>query len=256
MPHAAERESGRRGRRSAAVTRARAPRRPWRQHRQRHAPRRRRRSARRVPPPTPSRPGPPPRIQRRSWYGAAGSLVTDQRHCGGVLSSPRRIPVASAVERELGDSLVADVGAEQLATGPALAAPVPGFLHFEDEPGRRRIEPPPRHRPLPGASGEPQRDAVPGAGGLQPPGRHGEVAEHVRGEQAVRHRTGLKEPDELLGERVGAGLMLGEGGGGHDDTPAAARLAPTTATFASRASFGLNSTIWVLAVTTGVCPAG
>ena len=92
--------------------------------------------------------------------------------------------------------------------------------------------------------------------GLHPPGRHGEVAEHVGREQAVRHFTGLKELDELLSERVGAGLVLRGGHGGHADAPAAARLAPTTVMVALSGSVGLNSTISVPAVMTGVCPAG
>lgn len=137
------------------------------------------------------------------------------------------------------------------------AARVPGLLDFEDEPARRRIEPPPWHRPLPRVAGKPQREAVLNAGGLQPPGRHGEVAEHVGGEQAVGHLIGLKELDELLGERVGAGLVLREGGGGHADPPAAAaRLVPTTVMVALSAPVGLNSTTSVPAVMTGVCPAG
>ena len=55
----------------------------------------------------------------------------------------------------------------------------------------------------------------------------------------------------------GAGLVLPECGGGHDDAPAAAaRLAPTTVMVALSASVGLNSTTSVPAVMTGVCPAG
>src|SRR5215475_8983830 len=174
-----------------------------------------------------------------------------------MLGTARRVPVTGAVDRKLGDALVADVGAEQLATGPVLAARLPGLLEFEDEPGRCRIEPPPRHLARPWVPGESHRDAVSGTRGLQPPGRHGEVAEHVGGEQAVRNLIGLKEVDELLGDRVGARLVRRDRGGGHDDTPAlAARLAPRTAMVAWSASVGLNSTTSVPAVMAGVCPAG
>ena len=117
-----------------------------------------------------------------------------------------------------------------------------------------------RHRgavPRPGVAGEPQRDAVLHTGGLQPPGRQGQVTEHAGREQAVRHLTGPEELDQLLGERVGAGLVLRGGHGGQADAPAAAaRLAPTTVMVALSASVGLNSTTSVPAVMTGVCPAG
>src|SRR3954454_6728383 len=83
---------------------------------------------------------------------------------------------------------------------------------------------------------------------LQAPQRHGEVAEHIRGEEPIRGGSRLEERDELVGQ-VAARLVVRA-----HSAPTADMLAPSTAIVFCSSMDGLNSTTSVPAVTMGTCP--
>ena len=104
-------------------------------------------------------------------------------HRGSVLGLPRRVPVAGAIDGELGDRPRRPMSARNnLAAASSAALASQRSSNSKTNPDGVGSN---RHRgtvPCPGSAGQPQRDAVPDTAGLQPPGRHGEVAEHVGGE--------------------------------------------------------------------------
>jgi hypothetical protein len=132
-----------------------------------------------------------------------------------------------------------DVGTEELAAVPELPALLPGLLHLQHEAGGRRVEPLTRNLPRHRVTGETQRDDIPDPPRLQPPGRHREIAEDLRGEQPRRRLSGLPEHDELARDHLDT---VGHHRG-HDLTSACCSMfAPTTAIVDCRAGGGLNST--------------
>jgi hypothetical protein len=100
-----------------------------------------------------------------------------------------------------------------------------------------------------------QRHGVVDALRLEPPLRHGEVDEHVGGEQSLRRGAGLQERDELVGQLPGR-VLGADLHGAHRVPPAWLMLAATTAVVSRSFSVGLKSTVSVPATTTGTCPGG
>src|SRR4051794_11178418 len=97
---------------------------------------------------------------------AAAMSRPQQGHGRGVLGATSRAPVARAVDGELGDAVLADVGAKHLPARPVVPVPVPVLLELQRETGRCRVEPPAWNAPRPGVATLAQRDEVLDAGRL------------------------------------------------------------------------------------------
>ena len=135
----------------------------------------------------------------RPGSSSAAAPGTDQGDGRGVLGLPGLIPVTGAVDGDLGDRAPGHLDPHHLPCVPLLPLAVPSFLELEDEPGWRRVGAPAGHAAGAGVALLALRDQVLGARGLDPPGRHGQVEEHVRPEQPLGHVPGLQEADHLRG---------------------------------------------------------
>ena len=118
--------------------------------------------------------GPAPARQR---------LGADEGDGRRVLGLPGLIPVTGAVDSELGYRALGHLDPHHLPRVPRLSFAVPALLELEDEPGCRRVGAPAGHGAGAGVALLALRDQVLRARGLDPPGRHGQVEEHVRPEQ-------------------------------------------------------------------------
>src|SRR5436305_8236416 len=120
-------------------------------------------------------------------------LGTKQGHRLPVPRHERPIPVSGAVDRELRDGAIGDIGAEKLTAVPRLTVLIPLLLDLEHEAGRRRVEARARDAALRRMPGGAQGCEVVEALRLQPPLRHAEVTERVGGERALGNVAGLEE---------------------------------------------------------------
>src|SRR5579884_2542383 len=170
-----------------------------------------------------------------------------------VLLLARLVPVAGAVDGELGDPGLADVGPRDLAGVPAPAALVPALLELEHEAAWGLVEA--RADDAPGCRVllAPERDRGVAPARLDAPARNRDVEEDVRREEAARRLPGLEERDQVARESARARHV---GGVRRHDPDAASRLRATTAIVRAYSSVGLNSTSSVPSVTSGTCPGG
>src|SRR5258708_6811556 len=101
-----------------------------------------------------------------------------------MLRTPRRIPIARAVDRELRDGIAPDIRAEKLAAVPALVLVLPLLFDLEHEAARGRVAAPARDFAGAWVAAPAQGEESRGAECLDAPARRGEVAEGVVAEQA------------------------------------------------------------------------
>src|SRR5438067_5059275 len=107
-------------------------------------------------------------------YERARASGPNQGDRSGVLGHTGGVPVPGAVDRELCDRAVDDVGAHQLAAVPGVAIRLPGLLDLDDETRRRPVHARPLNPARPRMPALAQRDGGRDTLRLESPGRSGE----------------------------------------------------------------------------------
>src|SRR6202012_3492775 len=113
------------------------------------------------------------------WRPWLPGLRPDQVDGAGVLALAGLVPVAGAVDADVGYRIVHDLYPHHLPGVPVLALVAPPLLELEDQPGRGRVAAPAGHGARPGVAFLAYLLEVRCALGLDPPGGHAQVEEHV-----------------------------------------------------------------------------